>query len=158
MRDVIVVSMVLLAALAALRRPWIGVVLWAWLSLMNPHRYCYGFAYDAPVAQIAMACTLLGMVFNQDQIRSPLRGTPVVWLVIFMLWITLSWRMGVDPTGDVEQWSKVMKIDFAILLSLALLRTKKQLMTMMSAAAPSASGARRIRSSKTTTNSASRSS
>ena len=60
MRDVIVLGIVLAGALAALRRPWIGVMLWTWLSIMNPHRYTYGFAFDAPVAAVAAICTVLG--------------------------------------------------------------------------------------------------
>jgi hypothetical protein len=25
-------------------RPWIGMLIWGWLSLLNPHRDLYGFA------------------------------------------------------------------------------------------------------------------
>ena len=58
MRDLVVVSIVVVGALMALRRPWIGVMLWTWLSIMSPHRYTWGFAYDAPLAAIAAGVTL----------------------------------------------------------------------------------------------------
>ena len=65
MRDVVIMAIVLVGALAALRRPWVGVMLWTWVSLMNPHRMAYGFAYDMPVAAIAAGSTLLGLIFTQ---------------------------------------------------------------------------------------------
>ena len=61
MRDLIIIGMVGLAAFAALRSPWIGVMSWTWVSLMNPHRYAYGFAVDAPVAMLRVYCSWPGV-------------------------------------------------------------------------------------------------
>ena len=65
MRDLLLVSFFATAALMALKRPWIGVMLWTWLSMMNPHRYTYGFAYSAPLAAIAVGATLLWWLRTQ---------------------------------------------------------------------------------------------
>ena len=129
MRDLLVVTIVALGALAALRRPWIGVMLWTWLSIMNPHRYAWGWSYDAPLAAIAAGATLLGVVFTRDR-ASPFKSGAVVWLTLFMLWITLSWLFGLDPSGDYPQWDKVIKIDFMILVALALLHTKQHIFAL----------------------------
>ena len=83
MRDVIVVTLVLLGCIATLRRPWIGVMLWTWLSIMNPHRYTYGFAYSAPLAAMAVASVAVGLLMTKER-ESPLKGSPVTWLLIFM--------------------------------------------------------------------------
>ena len=123
MRDVLVLSIVLLGAIAALRRPWIGVMLWTWVSLMNPHRMAYGFAYDLPVAAIAAGSTLIGLLITRDR-ESPFKGPPVVWLLIFAVWITLSWLVGLDPAADYAQWNKVMKIYLMTLVALVVLRSK----------------------------------
>lgn len=127
MRDVLVVGIVLILAVWALRRPWIGVMLWTWLSIMNPHRYSWGFAYDAPLAAIAAVATLLGLLFTKER-QSPFQGTPVVWFVLFTLWITLSWLMGLDVSGDYDQWNKVIKIYFMTFIALTLLFTKHHIM------------------------------
>lgn len=129
MRDIVIVAIVALCALVALRRPWIGVMCWTWLSIMNPHRYAYGFAHDAPLAALAAVSTLVGFLVTRDR-ESPFKGTPVTWLTIFMLWMTLSWLLGLDVGGDYEQWNKVMKIDFMILVGLALLRTRQHVMIL----------------------------
>lgn len=123
MRDVIVMSIVLVGALAALRRPWIGVMLWTWVSLMNPHRMAYGFAYDMPVAAIAAGSTLLGLLMTKER-ESPFKGPPTYWMVAFVVWITLSWLAGLDPASDYAQWNKVMKIYLMTLVALVLLRSK----------------------------------
>jgi len=136
MRDLALVAIVLLAGLVALRRPWVGVMLWTWLSIMNPHRYTYGFAYTAPLAAFAAGCTLLGLAFTRDK-SSPFKGAPTVWLALLMVWMSISWLGGLDPTEDYEQWSKVMKIDLMVLVSLALLHSKKHIIALVMVSAGS---------------------
>ena len=136
MRDIIVVSIVLAAALATLRRPWIGVMLWTWLSIMNPHRYTYGFAYSAPLAAIAAGATLVGLLITKER-ESPFKGGATVALALFTAWMTLSWLFGLDPSGDYEQWKKVIKIDLMILVTLALLRTRQHILALTWVAAGS---------------------
>ena len=129
MRDLLIVTIVILGALAALRRPWIGIMLWTWLSIMNPHRYAFGYAYDMPLAAIAAGCTLAGLMVTKDRM-SPIKGAPVMWLLAFMLWITASWLLGIDPSADYPQWNKVMKIFFMVVVGLALLHTKEHIFAL----------------------------
>ena len=136
MRDILIVAIVLAGAIAALRQPWIGVMLWTWLSIMNPHRYSYGFAYDAPLAAISVLATVLGLIITKDR-ASPFKSRVVVVLFIFMIWMTLSMLFGVDRAGDYWQWNKVMKIDVMILVALMLLHSKKHILALMWVAAGS---------------------
>lgn len=136
MRDVLIVLIVMAGCVAALRRPWIGVVLWTWLSIMNPHRYSWGWAYDAPLAAAAAGATLVGLLLTNER-ESPFKGAPVVWLVLLMGWITLSWLFGLDVAGDYPQWSKVMKVDFMILVALVLMRSKQHIFALTWVAAGS---------------------
>jgi len=130
MRDILVIAIVMAGCLAALRRPWIGIMLWTWLSIMNPHRYTWGLAYSAPLAAIAAASVVLGLLMTKDR-ESPFKGSPVTWFVVFMVWMTISWLAGIDPAGDYEQWKKIMKIDVFIVLSLVLLHSKQHIFAMM---------------------------
>ena len=130
MRDFLVIAIVMAGSLAALRRPWIGIMLWTWLSIMNPHRYTWGLAYDAPLAAITAVSVMLGLLMTKDR-ESPFKASPVTWFVVFMVWMTISWLAGMDPAGDYEQWKKVMKIDVMIVLSLMLLRTKQHVLALM---------------------------
>lgn len=127
LRDLLIIGIVLLLAILALRRPWIGIMNWTWLSIMNPHRYSWGFAFSAPIAAIAAASTLIGLLFTKEK-QSPFQGAPTVWLFLFSIWITISWLLGYDPSGDYEQWSKVMKIYLMTFISLMLLQNKFHIM------------------------------
>lgn len=130
MRDILVIAIVMVGVLAALRRPWIGIMLWTWLSIMNPHRYTWGMAYDAPLAATAAVSVLLGLLMTKDR-ESPFKGSPVTWLVVFMVWMTLSWLAGLDVAGDYNQWKKVMKVDVMIIVSLMLLHSKKHIFALV---------------------------
>lgn len=123
MRDTLIVVIVLGAALVALRRPWIGVMLWTWLSIMNPHRYAWGIAYSAPLAAIAAGSTLLGLLFSSDK-QSPFKGAAVWWFALLTAWITISWLFGLNPSQDYPLWEKVMKIYLMTFVALALLSTR----------------------------------
>lgn len=129
MRDLVTMTIVVAGCVAALRRPWIGVLLWAWLSLMNPHRLGWGFAYDAPLAAAAAIATFIGLLMTRER-DSPLKGAPVGWFILFNVLITISWLAGLDPVGDFPQWDKVMKINLMLLVTLSLLRTKEHLIAL----------------------------
>lgn len=129
MRDIVIIAIVVAGCLAAFRRPWIGVMLWTWLSIMNPHRFAWGLAYSAPLAAMAAASTLLGLLMAKDK-ESPLKGLPAKMLLAFMVWITLSWLMGLDVERDYEQWKKVMKVDVMVIVALALLYNKKHILAL----------------------------
>lgn len=129
MRDILLLSIAGSGAIAALRWPWVGVMLWTWISIMNPHRYTYGFAYSAPLAAMAVGATLVGLLFTKEK-ESPFKGPAVTVLCLLVLWMTLSWLLGLDPAGDYEQWKKVMKVDFMILVALALLHSKKHIIAL----------------------------
>jgi putative inorganic carbon (hco3(-)) transporter len=130
MRDLLVIAIVMAGSIAALRRPWIGIMLWTWLSIMNPHRYTYGMAYSAPLAAIAVGSVVLGLLMTKDR-ESPFKASSVTWLVVLMVWMSLSWLFGLDPTDDYEQWKKVMKIDIMIVVGLMLLHSKKHIVALM---------------------------
>lgn len=136
MRDILVMSIVLIGAVVALRRPWIGVMLWTWVSVMNPHRYTFGFAYSAPVAAIVGAALLVGLLMTKER-ESPFKGPPVTLLALFTIWMTVSWLAGLDPAGDYYQWNKVMKINLMIFVALALLHTKEHIYALCWTAAGS---------------------
>ena len=137
MRDVFILSIVVLAAIAALRRPWIGVMLWVWISIMNPHRYTYGFAYSAPIALVAAGATMLGILLTKDERVSPFKSSAVIAFFLFMVWMTLSWLFGLDIEHDYDQWLKVMKIDVMVLAGLVVLHSKKHVFALAWVAAGS---------------------
>ena len=130
MRDLILLGLLVPLCLMSLKRPWIGIIAWVWVSLMNPHRYTYGFAYSQPWAQIIAVCFFVGLLFERK--RYPVfAGSPVVLLAAFCAWITISWLMGVDVDGDFEQWTKVAKIMLMVFMAFAVMRTKEHIFALV---------------------------
>ncbi|WP_415258035.1 putative O-glycosylation ligase, exosortase A system-associated [Thauera phenylacetica] len=127
MRDLIILSIVAVAAVLALKRPWVGVMLWTWLSIMNPHRFAWGFAYSAPLAAIAAGATVLGLLMTRDR-QSPFQGAPMAWFALFACWMTVSWLFGMDPVGDYAQWNKVIKIYFMTFVAAMLVINRMQIL------------------------------
>ena len=81
MRD-IALSLVIFGLLPfCLLRPWVGILTWNWIGLMNPHRLTFGFAYSFPFAMLVGGTTLLGWLITRDK-------KPIPWnreLVLFVL-------------------------------------------------------------------------
>jgi len=107
-------------------RPWIGVLIYAWVSLFSPHRYGWDYAYDFQLAMITGLTTLGGMVLNWRQVRFPV-NTVTVLLVLLPLWMTVTLLFALEPQQAHERWVEVMKTFFFVLVAASLLHTKKQI-------------------------------
>ncbi len=84
MRDIVVTLIIAGIIPFIFRRPYIGVLLWVWLAIMNPHRLAFGFAYDFPFSAIVGGVTLFSLVFSKDSRNLPL-VPPVMTLIAFVL-------------------------------------------------------------------------
>jgi putative inorganic carbon (hco3(-)) transporter len=128
MRDVILASVLLWLAFQGLRRPWIGILGWTWVSIMNPHALSWRLS-GYPVAAMIGGATLIGMVVTRDRKDFSISRESVV-LMLFMLWmcITLPFSMFFDQSYDL--WKRVMKIDLMILVALVLLNSKRHLVLL----------------------------
>src|SRR5574338_155132 len=102
MRDLILLAIVLPGGLIALRHPFVGAMLWTWLSIMNPHRLTWGFMYDAPVALFVAVCTFVGLFASKEK-RSPFIGTPVTWLIVLILWMCITTAFAFDRVASLIQ-------------------------------------------------------
>jgi probable O-glycosylation ligase (exosortase A-associated) len=128
LRDALTISLIALCAIVALFHPWIGVMSWTVISIMNPHRYAW-IASELPVAAAIAIATLAGIIVTRDRIRF-VATPPVIALIAFMLWmcITLPFSILIDPSRDL--WGRVMKIDAMILVAVAVLVSRKHVMAL----------------------------
>lgn len=127
MRDLMLAMIVVPGALMALRRPFVGVMLWTWISMMNPHRLTWGFMFDAPVSMFVGVCTLVGLMTTKER-RSPFLGPPVTWFVVLIIWLCLTTLFAFSPERSWVTLQKVLKIDVMVLVTLMLVRTQREIM------------------------------
>ena len=107
-------------------RPYVGIYIWTWLSLMNPHRLTYGFAFSFPFAQITAIVTLVSMIASKEPKRIPWTRETVL-LLIFTLWMLLTTFFSFFPDPAWEQWGKVWKIMLMIYITLMLINNRQKL-------------------------------
>lgn len=126
MRDIVLLVALIGVIPFILRSPWVGVIAWVVVSVMNPHRLAYGFMYDMPVAQIIAIATLLSILFSKEKKHIPLTSITVT-LIIFIFWMNVSTVFALYPEPAYPQWEKVMKIMLMVFVAILLLNTRKHI-------------------------------
>jgi probable O-glycosylation ligase (exosortase A-associated) len=129
MRDVLLVSAVIVVAMVALIRPWIGVLGWTVISIMNPHRYTWDAA-NFPLAAVVAIATMIGLLITRDRRASPFNA-PTVALSVFMAWMCTTLPFSFSVEQSMEMWSKVMKIDLMIIVATVALTTRRHVMALV---------------------------
>lgn len=128
MRDLALVIIIGWCFLQAFRRPWIGILCWTWLSIMNPHQLSWTLR-TMPFAAAIGGATLIGLFITQDR-RDYSLSRESVTLMIFMLWICITLPFSLLLDESFELWKRVMKIDLMILVAIVLLHSKRHMMLL----------------------------
>ncbi len=126
MRDIVLLIFFICTIPLIIKRPVIGVIMWVWLSVMNPHRLTYTFAFELPFAAITVALTFFGLLITKDERRLPLTA-PVVLLALFTLWMCVAALFPFHPGSGYEMWSRVMKIMLMTFVAFTLVHSKKEI-------------------------------
>ncbi len=126
MRDIALALLIFGLIPFALKRPWIGVLMFIWISVMTPHRMAYGFAYDFPWAALIAGVTLLSMAINYKQVKFPVTGITVL-LVLLPLWFCVTFAFALEPEPAYNRWVEVMKVFFFILVTASLIQTRQHI-------------------------------
>lgn len=118
----------ILAALVpiSLAVPWIGVMTWTWISIMNPHKLTYGFLFDFPVAAVVGGATLVGLVITRDRRMPPLNGVTMT-LLLFIVWICITSLYALHPDKIGVMFWKVMKIQLMIFVTMMLVYRRRHI-------------------------------
>lgn len=125
MRDWVIVLIIAIGCIIALRRPFTGILLWTWLSIMNPHQYTWAAA-TMPLAMIVAITTLIGVLATKEK-RSPFQNKAPVLLLIFMIWMCITFPFSYDIDGSYWMLNKVMKINLMILVATMVIINRDQI-------------------------------
>jgi len=120
LRDLAVILIVLAGCLYTLRKPYIGILLWSWLSYMNPHRLSWGFAYTMPFAYITALVLMISMLVNSRQAQKlPINSLTLIWL-LFIVLMGLSTLQAYFPEDAWVQYVRIIKIQLIVFLTMLL--------------------------------------
>lgn len=131
MRDIALAGIVFGLLLMAFKQPVIGAYLWAWLSLMSPHKMTWGFAFGFPFAQITAVVTLLALLVTRQRRAVPINA--IVVLQLSMLgWMSFTSLFALaDRTLVIDRWVFVLKIHLMLVVTWMLVRDARQLRVLI---------------------------
>lgn len=126
MRDLLMLGIIISSLPFILRHTWVGVLVWTWISIMNPHRLAFGFAHNAPWAAIVAGATLLSLIITRDKVNMPW-DPPVKVLFAFVVWMCATTAFAFYPLLSWDQLNKVLKIQLMTAIAFAALRERKHI-------------------------------
>ena len=129
MRDMVLGPLILALAGLGLLHPWIGILGWTWISMMNPHAYSWHLN-SMPVAALLAGATLLGIVFTRDR-RHWFMTRETAVLMLFVLWMSLTVPFSFYLEESLRLWNRVLKIDLMVLAALLVLYSRKHIVALV---------------------------
>lgn len=130
MRDIAILAIVGIGLIYTLTRPQIGIYLWAWIGYMAPHRLTWGFAYTLPFAQAIGLVTIMAIAFSKESKNIPWNAVTIT-LVLFILWMGLTTLFALEPGPAWALFSKVIKIQVVIFLTLMIIKNKERMVQLI---------------------------
>jgi putative inorganic carbon (hco3(-)) transporter len=125
-RDVAITVFILGSLPFILRRPQLGVLIYIWISVMNPHRLTWGFAYDWPFAQIVALTTIAGVLLTRKAKWPQLNSVMLAW-ILFVLWTGVTTANALFPDQAFVRWIDLMKTSLIVVLIPILFHKKEDL-------------------------------
>lgn len=126
MRDILITLIIVGSIPLIFKHAYIGVLMWVWISVMNPHRLSWGFAYDMPFAALIAGVTLVSLVLTKEPKRLP--ATPIVFaLLAFSFWMVVTTIFSLWPEDSLVMLNRVWKIMLMTVVTIMLIKTKKQI-------------------------------
>ncbi len=126
MRDIAVTLVVLGLVPVILKYPWTGVLVYAWISVFNPHNWAFGFAQRIPFAMIIALATFASMASQWKEVRLPVNSITVL-LMLLPCWMSVTLVFAINLADSYDRWIFVMKVFLFVLVAASLLHSKKHL-------------------------------
>jgi len=129
-RDLAVALLIFGSIPFILRRPWIGVLVYVWVSAFGPHKWTFGFANTFQFAMVIGLVTIGAMLFGRSNARLTFNATTVL-LILLPLWMTVTSIYALEPELAYPRWKEVMKVFLFALVASALIRTRQQVEALL---------------------------
>ena len=130
MRDIILFILIFGSLPLIIARPWIGILVWSFIGYMNPHRLCWGPAYNFPFAAVVAATLLASILVGKQKMRMDITPLVVVWMVL-IAWMIITTVFSIHPVGAWNQLDKVLKIQLVTFLSIMLITDRYRLFLLL---------------------------
>jgi probable O-glycosylation ligase (exosortase A-associated) len=111
MRDLLLVGFLFVAIFYAFRRPYIGVAAWAWIALMAPAEWAFGFSSSFRLNLTIVVVTMVSYLLVEKNKRINISGLSL-WVLLFGFWtlVTTVFNLNSDPSWVWAYWNQFWKI------------------------------------------------
>ncbi len=136
MRDAILLIIIAISIPISFFRPYFGILVWTWITFLNPHRYTWGFMYNFPVAAVVAVPTLAGCLFTSNINKHFLKRETLL-LVGLWIWFCITFLHAMQVPlfqahlADAKlEWVRVSKV-LLITFTMILLVTSQQRLKLL---------------------------
>ena len=127
MRSLVFISEMLILLSVVTVRPFVGILLWSWVSFMSPHKLLWGPGANLPWAMFTIVALVIGCLVAREPKRIAWNPTTVL-IAAFMLCISLTTVTAMAPMDDVvHKWSAVMKTFGVLIITASFLTSKERI-------------------------------
>ena len=122
MRDLLLLTVLLGGIPVTLWRPFYGVCIFAWISLMNPHRLTWGITYDMPWAMLYAGSVFLAVWFRERPLLVDSLKRYIL-IGIYVAWMGITTLDAADPESAGMRYVEALKIHLMAFITLTLLNS-----------------------------------
>ena len=126
MRAAVVLLIIFGSLPYCLSRPWVGVLVFSWISYMNPHRYAWGFIRGFPVALIVALATMIGLVATKDKSSLPKDNALILMGLLWLLFVFTTY-FAINQRDAWPHLNENSKIFLMIFVSVILINSATKL-------------------------------
>lgn len=130
MRDVILCLTFMILLGFSLRRPWLGILMLACISYLNPQRLCFGFAYALPFFMVTVICTVVAIIITGQWPRF-FWTREIVVLLALIAWMNITFLTALNPVGAYAGWNQTMKIMATLFLAVGIMQDRRTLTLLL---------------------------
>ena len=131
MRDIIIVIGLFALIPLILKRPYIGVLAWTWIAILNPHREAYGFSSQLRPNLLIVLATLISFVLSSERKTWP-GGMISITFIAFILWTTLTSALAPDPETSFEFYLDfVVKMAIHMVILMIVINSQHRLISLL---------------------------
>ena len=107
-------------------KPYVGVLIWTWLSHMYPQVAAGGFAATFPFLDLVAGLTLVGLLLDKAPKKLP--GHPIVILLaVYFLWVIVTTLLAFDTAGAIEKLVHSFKVYLFVYISIIIMQSPNRL-------------------------------
>jgi len=124
MRDIILIGFICVCLIATLRYPFVGLLTWAWFTLMTPHQLAYD-VYGIPLNMVIAGVTIASYILSTEITKFRF-NTITVLIITFAAWLTMSQIFSLDALNSAPYFDRFIKTLLFILLCVQMTTSKLQ--------------------------------